>query len=257
MDVAPAPVVLLLTACVAPAKHPDLVRDDPEVRLADYASSLARWMDHQAPHLRGVVFVENSGFPLDRLAEAFSSIDRAVPLEFTGFRATPTPPGIHYGYGELQAIDWALTHSSLLQSPDRMFAKATGRLYFPDFGTLLSRIDARMDAVVDTRWGLGAILRGERPSRTVSTQLMLFRTGFYRDRLRGRESWLQPVPGRAHIEHFFQAQLFPLRHDPRVQLSFPVAVPPSGVGGGGKDYSTSRRRAIERLRTQANRMFIG
>ena len=61
-----------MTACIAPKPgvREMLCRADPSVRLKDYQRGLEFWLKLDEPRIGGVVFADNSGYPLDVLQQS-------------------------------------------------------------------------------------------------------------------------------------------------------------------------------------------
>lgn len=94
---------ILMTATVAPKGTAGTAtyRSDPQVRLADYREGLRFWLQLKDDRIGGVVFVENSGYPLEALrAEADSGREGSRRCEFISCDFPPPPEGLHYGYSE-------------------------------------------------------------------------------------------------------------------------------------------------------------
>jgi hypothetical protein len=72
--------VVLMTACIAPkaGTREGLRRSDPAVRLADYKWALEFWLTIKSDQIVGIVFAENSGYPLDELKELAARCARKV-----------------------------------------------------------------------------------------------------------------------------------------------------------------------------------
>lgn len=243
---------VLMTSCVDPAAGwVKLHRSDPETRLRDYCEGLRFWLELEDPRIDGIVFVENSGYPLDdlrTLASATNPWQRQV--EFLSLNDNRYPRDAHYGYAELGMIDEALVASTVLRASTH-FIKASGRLTFPDIGRLLKRLPIDCIFAVDCR---NNTFLTSLPQLFVSTQLMVFATGFYRENLQGSKSELKkPV---THIEELFYRKLMGFKDKPGAVLRWPVNVAPRGVAAHwDKNYSSPKHRVINAARGLSRVVF--
>ncbi|NDE18508.1 hypothetical protein EBZ80_26740, partial [bacterium] len=196
-----------------------------------------------------VVFCENSSADLSPLVRAAEACPR--PVEFLTFQDAPTPPHVHYGFGELGIVDHAVESSRSLKASG-YFLKGTGRLVFPGIKRLLDALPDDLLGAVDHRWRY----RGESdPPTRARTQLMLFDTDFYRSHLLGCR---REMPGFCtHIEVLLAHKLAAGRYDRPFVRRFPVECSPSGVGGHGKQYDSLAERTKSRIRGFARRWLPG
>lgn len=238
-------VVILMTSTIRPSGCDE---GTARRRRREYEEALESWLLTPDPRIGGIVYCDNSPQGAeDGPAEDLSWVGRAAertgsrrPVEVLACADSRIPSGMHYGFAELGIIDHALVSSHLLGRATH-FAKATGRLRFPDFTRLLDRLPPDFDACLDYRQAY----RGERRIWTMHrarTQLMLFRTDFYRQSLyqqRGR----MLEHKISHIEEFIPGLIVPRRPEAtRVMFRWPVACDPSGVSGNGLRYESRRRR---------------
>ena len=109
----PKTYCLLLTACVDPNrinKVKNLVaRIDPKVRLDDYKRALLFWNEYECKAITSIIFVENSGSDLTEICQLVKGFKRKV--EVLQFEGSEIPKGLHYGYSEIEMIDFAFDHS--------------------------------------------------------------------------------------------------------------------------------------------------
>ena len=150
-------IVLLLTGTVRPENMILTKLLDPTVRKEQYLDALNFWLTHtDFP----IVFVENSGVDLSAHFESGIASGR---LEILTFRDGDHSNEFGKGYGEINCMRYAHTHSALLQKADFLF-KVTGRLKVINFRSfakpeLLKNVDVTADlsntlAYADSRfWG--------------------------------------------------------------------------------------------------------
>ncbi len=243
---------IVMTACIDPSTGPhQVVRSDPIVRARDYADSLRVWINNPDPRLSRIVFLENSGYPLDHLREFVDSLpSNGKRVEFISMRCNECPPGISYGYPELVMLGRGLVQSELA-AESRYWIKVTGRLRFPKISNLLDRLPNDYLFAVDCR---DNTLFVASPQRFVTTQLMIFSADFYLQRLLGIESEL--TPGQAFIENLLFRKLLPLRGTPGAILRWPVNVDPVGKAAHWqKSYGSLKHTGINSFRSVCRRLF--
>ena len=166
---------LLLTGTIE-VHHPEFLRStgrvSTEVRQADYVVALRRWMTRQSA-VRDIVFVDNSGYPLDALHEVVERhADTGKRVELLSFRTTGYSDERGRSFGELDIIDTALRRSVLLsESPS--FAKVTGRVFVKNFDSLVAGLGPDFDIVGRLSHNL----------TWLETVLVLFRREFFAERI--------------------------------------------------------------------------
>lgn len=235
---------LLLTACINPttnvAGEPMVRRSDPLVRLSDYLASIKFWLNYDDPRITAIVFVENSGYDLSSLIEfTRASNPNKRPIEFLQLAASPIPNGLHYGYSELEMIDYAFKNSQLIQSCN-FFIKTTGRLYFPKLSKLLNKISPRCNFASDARdYSFRKINK-----HYVITTLFVVQKDFYEKVLLNTRLQMASN-GQSHIETLYFYILKPLykKSSRTLMLRFPFNVDPVGVGAHwNTSYSSLKKK---------------
>jgi hypothetical protein len=236
--------LLLLTATVTPAPGAKVARNNPALRRSDYFNAFNFWLNHPDPRLSHILFIENSGADLSDFQAAADRSGKQV--EMISIPPNPPPPGMHYGYSELQMIDQALAQSCLRQKTKYMI-KATGRLTFPDLPRLLNKLPADFLVVVDARARL-PFRKSERGF--ISVQLFVARHDFYDEHLRKGYHALTPEYHYPEmLEHLFFERLTPLKDQAGILLRFPVNCEPVGFAGHlTKRYDSPQRRATSTVR---------
>lgn len=130
--------VLLLTGCVNPQGMAQTALTDAAERQRQYEEAVRWYLSHTS---FPVVFAENSGHPLTDVPAS----DRFEQLSFAGNADKQRGKG----YGELEIIGHALSHSRFIQS-DTIVIKITGRLIVRNIRSLvrLHRLYGRRDCVM-------------------------------------------------------------------------------------------------------------
>ncbi len=230
--------LLLLTATITPAPGSKVSRSDPAVRRDDYLTAFRYWLQHPDPRLRQILLVENSAADLSDFRLAASQSSKSV--EIISIPPNPPPPGMHYGYSELQMIDQALGQSTLRQGTTHLI-KATGRLIFPSLPRLLDKLPENLQIAVDSRARLPF-----RPSEHgfVAVQIFVVSHQFYDENLRTGYTSLAPEFHYPEmLEHLFFERLSPLKGQDGVLLRFPVNCEPVGFAAHlTKRYDSPSRR---------------
>lgn len=254
----PGSHALLLTACIAP--KPDIAgllkRSDPAQRLADYAASLRFWLRLADPRIGAIVFVDNSGHPLDALQTLAARENlTSIPVEFHSFDYPAPPPTLNYGHPEMRMINEVLGISEQL-SRLPWFAKVTGRYHYPAFSRLLDRLPHDYRVAVDTTGMRPAPWR--RLSNPISLfALAFFQTEFYRRHLQDIPDRMRPAPPwdrRQFVEPMIHDTLYPMRKEPGIIMRWPCNCEPRGIGANGQNYRAPRRRAVSFIRAVARRL---
>jgi hypothetical protein len=244
------PLVVLMTATLNPGPYADVVkRGDPRLRAEDYARALQFWAAFPDFRIKGIVFCENSGGDPERsLRPMLAGSPPHREIEWLEFKGNTRPKGMHYGYSELGALDYALTHSQLLAETS-VFLKVTGRLTFPHISELLNTFDDDVRFAADCRRSY----RSETgPPIRARTELMLFEKSFYIDHLYGRR---EEMLGCSHIEEFIALKMLPLKNHRDVVLRFKTECPPAGVAAhSGVQYQTGRHLLKSKLRQVLRRI---
>lgn len=103
------------------------------------------WLQNQNT-IDKIVFVENSGYPLDELKKLAKQANKfKKKIEFLSFKHNPAND-VNISMGELKIIDHALKNSELLNT-SKYFAKVTGRIFIPNIDRLVSNLPEHFHAV--------------------------------------------------------------------------------------------------------------
>jgi hypothetical protein len=248
---------VLMTACIEPKPRVRemLRRSDTGLRLRDYKEGLGFWLSLAESRISGVVFADNSNYPLRELedfAAKFPSPRR--PVEFISFDFPPPDPGLSYGYSEFLLVNRALEVSKLLRKTG-YFIKATGRYRFPDISRLLRRLPPDFLAAVDSK---GFRPFGMHSNPITCVALALFDRHFYETKIAGIPATMVPAPPwnrRQFIEPALFDALHPIRTDPRVIMRWPCNCEPAGFGSNGDNYDGLRKKLQYGLRSISRRVL--
>jgi hypothetical protein len=229
-----------------------------EERKRQYREAVEFWLAYPDQRIAGLVYCDNSSPDLAWVHDLAKHSSGARRLETLYYPENEMPSGVHYGYPELGIVDHCLRNSALLAECE-YFAKVTGRLKFPRFMRLLDKLPASLDACIDYRAAYGREKKTWAKFRA-RTQLMLFRTEFYRQQVQDQRALMvtghTAGMGITHIEELLPGILIPgAKGSERVVFRWPVECPPSGVGGNGDNFDGARRR-IKSLAFSGVRRFI-
>jgi hypothetical protein len=239
---------LLLTACIETtatiyiAEH----RADVRTRLEDYKTALKYWLQQKAVAFDGIVFVENSMYDLSELQQIVTEYNtRKIPVEFLQNSATPIPEGLHYGYSEVEMIDYAFANSSLIKTSEYII-KATGRLYFPTLAKLLKKLPLNFNVAIDSRDY--EILKYKK--HFLVTTIFVVKKDFYAAHLLGIKS--QMVHGITdHVETVYFSILKPMYKAgiKGIILRLPFSMNPVGFGAHWNvNYQSKQKLFVSAMR---------
>lgn len=245
---------IVMTACIDPAGGGRIRvhRNNPDVRLLDYKQALEYWLRLPDPRIEKIVFVENSGYPLDALkvhCEAYNPKDKQV--EFLSFCCNNYPEGVHYGYAELDMLDKAVASSRLIAKSDCLI-KTTGRLTFPAISKLLDRLPPEYLFVVDCR--------DKTPFKNylhpwTTTQLMVFSTRFYKQYIY-QTAKLEFGGGVTHLEDAIYRRLVKFKEMSGAIYRFPINVDPVGFAAHWeKNYRSPKQRLLNSIRAAIRKIY--
>jgi hypothetical protein len=235
---------LLLTACIEPnaaiAFKNIHFRKDPEVRLLDYEKSLRYWLRYRQDQIKSIVFIENSGYPLDRLKEiALHENIYNREVEFIQITPEQIPAGVHYGYSELEMMDYAVLNSRTLSTTD-YFIKVTGRLIFPALSRLMSIMHSNVKFLSDCR----DYRFGKRKRQFIVTTLLIIQRQYYLSDLLNLRHLMQPESS-SHFEKIYYKKLKSLEDKHSIILRYPFNVEAVGYGAHWNVHYNSIQKRIE------------
>ena len=116
---------LILTSTINISPIKSLKITNAEQRFCEYKKSLKKWLLNQNVFNK-TIFVENSGFNLDNLAQYVDNLVHEKEIQFVSFISDDDSNNKDLGFGELESIDRAINSS---KSNIDYFFKCTGRVY--------------------------------------------------------------------------------------------------------------------------------
>lgn len=236
-------MILLLTASIAPKQFKNSIeRNDVRTRLEDYKKALKYWLHHEDYSITEVIFAENSGYDLTEIKQTFE-VENKYNRKYILIQKqeTPAPNGAHYGYSELELIDFVFEKYQFL-SPDDYFIKATGRLYFPEISKLISITIPNYLFVADSRIYnfLG------KQNKHILTTMFICRVDFYKKNIFNKKEKMLDLPNS-----LFETLLVELlyKKGQNILLRFPFNLNPIGIGAhSNKNYGSFKNSFMNTIR---------
>jgi len=133
--------ILLMTSAILPAAEaPDLVRKDPALRLADYKKSLRFQIELLNSNvLDAIVYVDNTGFPLNELKNICEAAGVSQRVEFISY-TTEISPRLSRYFLEVNLIGEAIRKSRFIQAASQPAVwKLTGRYIVTNIKKIIRR----------------------------------------------------------------------------------------------------------------------
>ena len=250
----PNDVTLVLTSSIDVNGMPSSSRPDPLLRELDYQQTLVYYVTGH-PDIRRILFIENSGWPLDRLKDAARARNPyGKEVEFISLNCNQFPRELGKSYGEMLLLDEGLAQSQLVGKAPYI-AKITGRIYVDNVTRLLRSVRRPFDFMVDLRdHGLYDMLGLNWCGRSGDARFFVSSVRFYDEVLRGKYAILNEGNHK-----FIERLLYDIAKDPRYAdrtlRRFPVEAHYRGLAGHlDKQYDSSRERLKRGLRGSLRRL---
>lgn len=245
---------LFLTATIDIKGMPKAYPTVPEMRQEDYFNSLKYYI-HYHPQVRKIIFVENSGYSLDRVRQVIVDNPHNKEVEFISLNCNEFPRKLGKGYGESLLLEKGLEQSKLIHSVTH-FAKMTGRIYLNNLTELLASIRQPYDCLCDYKdqgWRLKQFAGEKSASPHCDTRFLVFRKEFYAEHIKPLHQRHRESAGESacfYLESQFYQAIQKAAASKTVISRFPIEPDFRGVAGhfGGKDYSSSKERAKFKMR---------
>lgn len=130
-------MILVMTACVKPARISQLRLVDAEERLKQYCSALHFYI--QCKKFDKIVFCDNSDYFYEYDKELQLAKEKKVQLEILKFKSDYRAVEQYgKGYGEGEILHYVMLNSRLLETED-FFYKVTGRLIIRNIFSLINK----------------------------------------------------------------------------------------------------------------------
>jgi hypothetical protein len=145
--------ILLMTSTISPAVNTFLLSvTDPAERLEHYKRSLVFYARHLTERtFDRLVFVENSGYPLDDLFEVAVRAEIAELVEFVSYKADIPPDNSRY-YLEINLLCFAMKNSNTIKrNQNSLIWKITGRYIITNIASIVSAAPRMADLYINVR----------------------------------------------------------------------------------------------------------
>ena len=241
---------VVLTACIQPkVVSGDSFRLDPKVRLNDYLIALDRWLTISDSRIDAIIFVENSCSDLSELMNLVKNrniYDRKV--EFLSFSESERPHSVHYGYSEMEILDYCIDNSKLINEYP-VFIKATGRLFFSNLSKFVYYCSKnKFEFISDSRDYKFFNIE----HHYVVTTLFAVNREFYKKKLYNMKSDLMNGKYTFMEEAYFAY----LENEPNIKLRFPFNIDPIGFGAHANvNYSSINKKMFAFVRGVLRKML--
>ncbi|GBF81723.1 hypothetical protein [Aphanothece sacrum] len=239
---------LFLTASVDVKGMPKAYPTVAEQREQDYYNSLTYYIQNH-PKVRKIIFVENSGWPLDKLKQVAQNNPHNKEIEFISLNCNDFPRKFGKGYGECLLIEKGLEQSNLIKTVTH-FAKITGRIYLQNITQVLESISEPYDCLCDYKdqgWRLKKLLGEESAGPNCDTRFLVFSQKFYHEIIKPLHQKHKEgtVSYCFYIESQFYQAINNLADKYKVITRFLIEPDFKGIAGhfGGKNYSSPQERA--------------
>lgn len=247
-------LVLVLTGSIDIKGMPKATPTVPEQRQEDYFKALKYYIDNH-PIVKKIIFIENSGWPLDRVKEAAADNPHEKEIEFISLDCNDFPREFSKGYGECLLIEKGLAQSNLIDSVTHI-AKITGRIYLLNLTELLLSVNKPFDCYCDYKdqgWILKKLL-GKQAGPHCDTRFLVFSKSFYKTYL--EELHQKHQKGGFCIEAEFYRGIKRAEAKEKIIDRFPIEPKFWGIAGHfkGKDYGSNSEKAKFLIRSLTRRV---
>lgn len=239
---------LVLTASIDIKGMPKAYPTVAEQRQEDYYNSLQYYVQNH-PKIQKLIFIENSGWPLDRVKQAVENNPYDKKIEFISLNCNDFPRKLGKGYGECLLIEEGLTQSNLIKTVTH-FAKITGRIYLKNITQVLTSLQEPFDCLCDYKdqgWRLRRLLGQKDVGPHCDTRFLVFSQEFY-------QKIIKPLHQKHkdgtvfycfYIETQFYEAIKKSEDTYRVITRFKVEPDFRGIAGhwGGKNYGSLTERS--------------
>ena len=164
--------ILLITSTIAPPAQSFLLAvTDAETRLSQYRAALAFYLEQLAAGtFDRIVYMDNSGHPLDALRDQVAAQELTQKVEFLSYQQTLAPENSRY-FLETSLIDRAMQMSAVLTAdPDAVIWKVTGRYIVSNVRNIVDSWPQDADLYVNLH---------NHPYKTLDFYFFGFRAGTY------------------------------------------------------------------------------
>ena len=247
---------LVLTATIDIKGMPKAYPTVAEQRQEDYYNSVSYYVNNQ-PQIQKIIFIENSGWPLDRVKEAVNDNPYNKTVEFISLDCNDFPRDFGKGYGESLLIDRGLEKSNLIKTVTH-FGKITGRIYLKNMEEILETIEENYDCLCDYKdlgWKIKKLFGKKDVRPYCDTRFLVFSQQFYHNNIKPLHQKHQQ--GCFYLELEFYQAFKSLEGKEKITYRFLVEPDFQGIAGhfGGKNYSSKSERVKFQLRSLSRQLM--
>jgi hypothetical protein len=249
----PGDVCLILAASIKPNAMADVSIVDPAAREKDYLDTLRYYLDHH-PGFKRIVFIDNSGWPLDKFKAIADAATPDAQIELISLNLNDFPSHLGKSYGEMLLLERGIEQSKLAKESIYL-AKLTGRTPLMNLTTMVQSIGRHFDLLCDIQdHPLYEWLRKPATGRKADTRFFLFRLRFWDKYIRGHLDEFDERRGE-FVEGFFY-RIARRQGTGETILNRFVREPDFAgrAGHGTKDYSSAGERKKRLIRDVLRRL---
>jgi hypothetical protein len=238
-------ITLLLTATVQPHAGLKGVVGNAAEREHAYISNLTYYL-RTHPAIDRIVFAENSGWDLTKIASAAHGVNLHALVETCSVDGNRFLPEYAKGYGEAQLIDAAFSKSSLIGSR-KYVAKMTGRHILRNITDVVTHARSPYSMLCDLRdHSLYDLTTLPGCGHHFDTRFFVACKDLYNEHY--RRHYVNHSGGGYSIEGEFYTITKALERKERISCRFPVEPVYGGMSGDGKNYDGRREKTKRTLR---------
>jgi hypothetical protein len=252
-------LALVLTATIDIKGMPKAYPTVPEQRQEDYCRALQYYVQNHS-RIRKIIFIENSGWPLEQIQRAIAHNPYHKQVEFISLNCNNFPRTLGKGYGECLLIEKGLEKSELINSVS-YFAKLTGRIYLRNLTEILESVRNPYACLCDFNehgWLFKKLLGDRQVGPHVDTRFLVFHKDFFEQYIKILH-WQhrQGCQDCFYIETKFYKAIKSAAVKEKVIYRFPIEPIFDGIAGHfqGKNYS-SREEMIKFYIRSLTRKFL-
>ena len=251
-------LALVLTATIDIKGMPKAYPTVPEQRQEDYFNSLKYYVKNH-PRLQKIIFIENSGWPLDRVKEATVDNPYHKQVELISLNCNDFPRQLGKGYGECLLIEKGLEKSKLIESVS-YFAKITGRIYLLNLTEILEAVTEPFNCLCDLKehgWAIRKMWGERQVSPHSDTRFWVCKNEFYNLYIKPLHQ--QHQQGCFYIETKFYKAIKAAKKQEKIINRLAIEPNFYGIAGHfqGKDYGSRRERIKFIIRSLTRRLLPG
>ncbi|MTJ14661.1 hypothetical protein FJR11_19190 [Anabaena sp. UHCC 0187] len=247
---------LVLTASIDIKGMPKAYPTVAEQRQEDYYNSLKYYVNNH-PQIQKIIFIENSGWSLDKVKKAVTDNPYDKKVEFISLNNNDFPRKFGKGYGECLLIEKGLEKSSLINTVTH-FAKVTGRIYLKNMTQILENTKEDYECLCDYKdqgWRIRRLWGEKNVTAHCDTRFLVFTQEFYHQNIKPLHQ--QHEQGSFRIETQFYQAIKSLEGQQKIISRFGIEPDFQGIAGhfGGKNYSSKKERAKFMIRSWTRRLI--